>query len=281
MSFPSSTDSFAGFTSTHTLQQDSHAAQHNQEQTAIVAIENKIGTGTSTPTSTSVLVGNGTGTSTWGTVNLTNQVNGVLPTTNGGTGTTSTTGTGLVVFGTAPTINTPNITYNNNSIPAVAIVNNSLTSNQLANNAVTAPNIGTDSSFSWQSWTPTLVNLTLGNGTMVGAYSQVGKTVNARLLITFGSTSSMGSIPTFTFPVTASLGSAVVNTMMNSSGISSDGASANFILTNVYVNSSTTGRFVVAGASGAYAQFTNLGATVPITWTTGYFLQIAFSYEAA
>lgn len=104
MAFPGSTDSFAGFTSTDTLQHDNHASQHNQEQSAIVAIENKVGTGASTPTSTSVLVGNGVGTSAWGQVALSNMVSGVLPTTNGGTGTTSTTGTGSVVFNNAPTI---------------------------------------------------------------------------------------------------------------------------------------------------------------------------------
>lgn len=86
MSFPSSTDSFQGFTSTYTLQADNHAAQHNQEQAAIVAIENKVGTGASTPTATSVLVGNGTGTSAWGQIALSNMVSGILPTSNGGTG---------------------------------------------------------------------------------------------------------------------------------------------------------------------------------------------------
>lgn len=65
MSFPSSTDSFAGFTASHTLSTDNHASQHNSEQSAIVAIENKIGTGASTPVNNTFLAGNGTGTSTW------------------------------------------------------------------------------------------------------------------------------------------------------------------------------------------------------------------------
>lgn len=109
MGFPGTTDTFSGFTSTDTLQHDNHASQHNQEQSAIVAIENKVGTGASTPTSTSVLVGNGTGTSAWGQVALSNMITGVLPTSNGGTGTTSTTGTGSNVFNTSPNLTTPSI----------------------------------------------------------------------------------------------------------------------------------------------------------------------------
>ena len=42
-------------------------------------------------------------------VDLANQVQGALPVTNGGTGTTSATGSGAVVLGTAPTISSPTI----------------------------------------------------------------------------------------------------------------------------------------------------------------------------
>lgn len=104
-SFPSSIDSFAGFIATHTLQADNHAAQHNLEQGAIVAVETKIGTGASTPTSGNFLRGNGVGTSAWAQVGLaTADVSGVLPTSNGGTGSSSaSTGTGGVVLATSPT----------------------------------------------------------------------------------------------------------------------------------------------------------------------------------
>jgi hypothetical protein len=105
MSFPSSIDSFTGFTSGETLQAASHAAQSNQEQTAIVAVETKVGTGASTPTANNVLVGNGVGTSTWGQVGLSTGVSGILPVTSGGTGTGTSTGTGSVVLKSAPTTN--------------------------------------------------------------------------------------------------------------------------------------------------------------------------------
>lgn len=110
MAFPGATPSYAGFTSSHTLAADSHAAQHNQEQADITALANKVGTGASTPTSGMLLRGTGVGTSAWAQVTLTSDVTGVLPQANGGTGTTNTTGTGSVVFGTSPTLVTPTLT---------------------------------------------------------------------------------------------------------------------------------------------------------------------------
>lgn len=91
MAFPTSLPSFAGFTSSNTLAADNHAAQHNLEQSEIVAVATKIGTGASTPASGTVLGADGSGTSSWRQVNLTSDVTGVLPVANGGTGTTTLT----------------------------------------------------------------------------------------------------------------------------------------------------------------------------------------------
>lgn len=120
MSYPSSIDSFAGFTSTHTLAQDNHAAQHTQEQAGIVATETKVGTGTSIPTTGTILRGSGLGTSAWDTVHLSSDVQGVLGVNSGGTGQTTLTSLPLVspaitgsVSGGAtystPTLTTPTI----------------------------------------------------------------------------------------------------------------------------------------------------------------------------
>jgi hypothetical protein len=100
-----------------------------------------------------VLVGNGTGTSTWGAVNLTNQVSGVLPTTNGGTGTTSTTGSGSNVFNTSPTLTTPTLT----SPTSTALSNSSGLTNT---GGLTTDTLGT-------SGAATLASLVL-NGSLTG-----------------------------------------------------------------------------------------------------------------
>lgn len=119
--FPSSIPSYTGFTSSHTLSQDSHASQHNSEQGDIVAIATKVGTGSSTPTNHTVLKGNGTGTSTWAQVDVSSaDITGVLSTGNGGTGQTNLTSlplaspaiTGTVTGGatySSPTLATPTI----------------------------------------------------------------------------------------------------------------------------------------------------------------------------
>lgn len=66
--FPTSIPSYLGFTASHTLLADQHAAQHNQEQADIIAIATKVGTGSSTPTNGKVLVGSATGVSVWRTL---------------------------------------------------------------------------------------------------------------------------------------------------------------------------------------------------------------------
>jgi hypothetical protein len=86
MSFPGARPSYQGFTSSHTLAVDNHAAQHNQEQADISALSDKIGTGSSTPSSNLFLRGTDVGISAWGQVNLPTDVTGALPVANGGTG---------------------------------------------------------------------------------------------------------------------------------------------------------------------------------------------------
>jgi hypothetical protein len=151
--FPTSLPSFTTPSSSETLAAGGHTALHIAENSNIVAVATKIGTGASTPTSSSVLVGNGTGTSAWGQLVLSTMVTGILPTSNGGTGTTSTTGTGSNVFNnsptlinptesngiyTSPTITNPTITgYPNNSIPSGVLEQNAVSASNLATNAIT------------------------------------------------------------------------------------------------------------------------------------------------
>lgn len=156
-SYPGGLASFAGFTSSHTLATDNHAAQHNLEQGEILATQTKIGTGSSTPTNNKVLRGNGTGTSTWAQVALTTDVTGVLPVANGGTGQANLTTlplispaiTGTVSGGatyTTPILSTPTIadftsaTHNHQN----AAGGGQLTSSAFADGAISAANLATN-----------------------------------------------------------------------------------------------------------------------------------------
>jgi hypothetical protein len=109
-SFPTSLPAAGTASATATLAAAGHTALHNNHSDEIRALATKVGTGSATSTSGTVLRGNGAGTSTWGQVALTTDVTGTLPVANGGTGTTSTTGSGSVVFGTAPTISGASLT---------------------------------------------------------------------------------------------------------------------------------------------------------------------------
>lgn len=230
MPFPSSLPSYAGFTSTHTLQADNHAAQSNQEQADITAIATKVGTGASTPTSTSVLVGNGGGTSAWGQIALSNMVSGVLPVGNGGTGISSLgsgvatflgaptsanlaaaltdeTGTGSNVFANTPSLVTPVISDFSNAIHnhtnnanggllngANAIIDGTLTPNELVASAGT----------SWvaQSILPNFTGFSV-NPIVSASFIQIGKTIIYSVYPTVNGTSNANTF-TISAPVISS-----------------------------------------------------------------------------
>lgn len=98
-SYPSSLASFSGFSASHTLSADNHAAQHNLEQGEVLATQAKLGTGASTPIAGTVLRGTGTGTTAYGDVVLTTDVTGTLPVANGGTGVTTALALQQQIFG--------------------------------------------------------------------------------------------------------------------------------------------------------------------------------------
>lgn len=76
---------------------------------------------------------------------------------------------------------------------------------KIADSAITPAKLltGTGSSWVWQSWTPTWANAAVNNGTVDAKYTQIGKTIRFRILFTLGSTSTIGTNPTFTFPATS------------------------------------------------------------------------------
>jgi hypothetical protein len=108
--FPGAIPSYSTMSPNATLSAAGHTSRHNEVQLDLIALATKLGTGSATPASGKVLKGNGAGSSTWGAVDLTTDVTGILPVGSGGTGTNSTTGSGSVVYGTAPTITSPIIT---------------------------------------------------------------------------------------------------------------------------------------------------------------------------
>ena len=114
----------------------------------------------------------------------------------------------------------------------------------------------------------------IGNGTLIGAYTQIGKTTHCTLTFAAGSTTSFGTgTYTFSLPVTA----ATV-------------AGQNFIgALRVYessVNTNYTGDCRVNSAATVLTMQINntvgdVGATVPMTFSTGDAMQLSVTYPAA
>lgn len=105
-SFPTSIVSPTDPQPTDKLSSPAHSQQHQSHNAEIVAIETKIGTGASTPTTGKVLRATGTGTSSWGQVDITTDVASATS-ANLRSLLSDETGTGVAVFGTAPTISAP------------------------------------------------------------------------------------------------------------------------------------------------------------------------------
>lgn len=139
---------------------------------------------------------------------------------------------------------------------------------------------GTGATWATSTWSPTWTNLTVGNGTQIARYIQTGKWIEGYLYLTLGTTSSVGTSPVFTLPVTASSnfipGTGVVTfgqVIMTPGGSGFDGV--------LFMDTTGKGLPVVLNVSGTYATDNGFTATVPGTWASTNYIRITFRYEAA
>jgi hypothetical protein len=127
----------------------------------------------------------------------------------------------------------------------------------------------------WTAYTPTLTNITLGNGGLSGRYSVIGKTVNFEIELTLGSTSVVSSYLQMTLPVNASARGSF-QTMMY------DDSAATWYEGYFRHQSNNSEMYLYAIlTNGAYASYYLSGNNVPFTWATSDYLTIRGSYEAA
>lgn len=133
--------------------------------------------------------------------------------------------------------------------------------------------------FAWQSWTPTLSGMSIGNGTVTAKFKKLGKTVVARLTVVFGSTSSVSGLIQFSLPATAQtypgtlpavLG--IVRCQDTSGGISFEG---------VISLSGGLGSLVTYSVNGSQVSTVATSATVPFSWAVNDEFVCQIIYEAA
>jgi hypothetical protein len=123
------------------------------------------------------------------------------------------------------------------------------------------------------AWTAVTTNPTLGNGTAVGAYMQIGKTVHFRLTITAGSTTNFGSGGyRFSLPITAK--SSTTRAYVFAATFLDSSANA-FYISSAFNTSATVIAAIGTGTASFYSP------TVPVTWASGDVFAASGTYDAA
>jgi len=125
-----------------------------------------------------------------------------------------------------------------------------------------------------QTYTPTLANLTTGNGTVIAKYAQTGKIVTVYFNFTLGSTSSVGSNPSMTLPVSAA---DIYNT---AKVFLADYGTATF-WGNAWNGDATTVYLEVDRADATYLKTAAITSTVPHTWAVNDVIAFTLTYLAA
>ncbi len=134
------------------------------------------------------------------------------------------------------------------------------------------------STWTWQSWTPTLTNLSGGTLTFA-KYIQVGKTVHFRFRYVLGG-AGVGTTPTITLPVAASSDydtSGSDTSTMQVTGQLNDVTGGRWIPVLGFTSSTVVAVFYI-NSSPTWA---TVSATTPFTWASGDIIEIYGTYEAA
>jgi hypothetical protein len=126
--------------------------------------------------------------------------------------------------------------------------------------------------FTFAAYTPTYTNITVGNGTVTARYGQSGKFVFAYYKLVLGSTTTIGSQPRISLPVTAANNTAI------GSAYVLDAATAEFISQAKMDSTSNVAILCTQSASNVAA---SISASFPMTFTTNDEIRFVLVYEAA
>lgn len=135
----------------------------------------------------------------------------------------------------------------------------------------------------WTDYTPTLTNITEGNGSKNARYMQLGKLVVVQFSLLFGSTSAMGSGPTISLPVTAKADmspAAIPYLPLGHVSFMENGVRrwTGF----VRLASTTTAEFRAdSHGFGTYVASAQVTSAVPFTWGNSDRVLAQFQYAAA
>jgi hypothetical protein len=127
----------------------------------------------------------------------------------------------------------------------------------------------------WQAYTPTLTNITIGNGTTEGRYRQLGNTVDVVCKITFGTSTTISSFGGISLPVNAKYTSVMIG-----SNSYIDSGTTYYTGPN-FMSGANSVWFGVDNASTTYNNINTIGASTPFTWGSTDVIFATLSYEVA
>lgn len=132
-----------------------------------------------------------------------------------------------------------------------------------------------------QAWTPTLTNMTLGNGTVDAFYQADGQVCWIYFLFVLGSTSAIATNPAFSLPVNAVRPAADITWEYNVVGAVKlrDISVDQVYFGQVSLSSDTSCLFLYNDVSGSLISHAGIQSTLPFTWAAGDSLAMSGSYR--
>jgi hypothetical protein len=136
----------------------------------------------------------------------------------------------------------------------------------------------------WTSWTVVINGFTVGNGTVTGRYTQIGKTIIGNVNVIAGSTSAFGTNMRVVPPVTADARYTGAERFFDVGNVTFLDSGTQVYHGTAYFDSTTaSGEMILSvyGVAATYAQRTQTTSTVPFTMAVNDQVTIVFTYEAA
>jgi hypothetical protein len=140
---------------------------------------------------------------------------------------------------------------------------------------------GTGSSWAMQSYTPSLTNMSIGNGSIAGSFIQIGKFVFGEVYIVIGVTSSITGQIAISLPVTSTAVNGGGPTIGVVRYIDDPSGSPVPYAGPVVHGSTTTVSLRAYNTAGTYMTETSTSSSVPIGFASGDQIHVNFHYEAA
>jgi hypothetical protein len=128
-------------------------------------------------------------------------------------------------------------------------------------------------------YTPTLTNVTIGNGEALAYYSKVGKRVTGSLYLKLGSTSSVTGTIRFTLPADAPIVEGSKRRYSADGWCNDFSATERFIATVLPFGTTSLDIYSVLAGTGGYLKQVAVSASIPMAWGVSDELLIGFAYE--